>query len=701
MHFFLPVVLLLPSTSAFRFPHPADVIINAFKNVVDCDSCHALLVPLKALAEGGDPVFVKTLILTCKILKVWSLTVSMTKLCDGNFGLCQSPAINEYTIPMGQAGSLRNRVLSTGKTPFQVVHFSDVHIDRERARIRTARNPSVVATLRMKSGLRIQLVDFNTGSEPGEVNAQRNLGPPHVEYLTGDIVEAAVWFVNRSEVNSDIDMFNRELAVELNAPVFPAIGNQSVVFDAAPVNNFPLNATLGFDAQWVFDLEGKQWASAESRCSFSRVLQSKSGYSGELAVLWSNGSTLEYSGLQAVPRLFESKTPTFRPGTPVVVPPKMRALPTLVQKAPANENGNGAPAKTFEAAILGSMNTIPVVLQRPEYPMRDSKFAVRGGSRLTSIIDTLDGRVITGTDGAQNSLTLACYFQPTSHCQRRKEDTDTLNGMRGRSLNLCASRSSSGFTTVVGSCGAMSVRRSMENPRITITSSAGACGYTENAVILRTEVDGFWFDSLGSATHSGANKPRVMAQLNRQGYHLDHPAWTAPDAGGRSVGPGLFLCSHSRGTTNNYLVQLPPPSPALSRRTTSWWNINQFAPDFLRKSLASDAESDCNGEMPAFPSTSASMFPASPASLSSTSASLTPRSSAPPSRSVARSGRNLNSRSGSAMVPRLPQAPRVAARLCGSNTPGSPSDPWCCFPLVLRLGVFVHLLFMGRLSLFL
>ncbi|KAJ7143967.1 hypothetical protein C8R44DRAFT_724964 [Mycena epipterygia] len=57
--------------------------------------------------------------------------------------------------------------------------------------------------------------------------------------------------------------------------------------------------------------------------------------------------------LRTVPRLFESKTPTSRPGTPVVVPPKMGASPPLVQKAPANGNGNGAPAKTFEGAILG------------------------------------------------------------------------------------------------------------------------------------------------------------------------------------------------------------------------------------------------------------------------------------------------------------------------------------------------------------
>ncbi|KAJ7113642.1 hypothetical protein C8R44DRAFT_741225 [Mycena epipterygia] len=232
------------------------------------------------------------------------------------------------------------------------------------------------------------------------------------------------------------------------------------------------------------------------------------------------------------------------------------------------------------------------------------------------------------------------------HCQKRKEDTDTPNGMRGHSLNhrSVASRSGSGFATVVGSCGAMSARRSMENLRIlpralvawAVTLVGASTGdstaqppltprcSTPNLAHFHHELCGI-FVSLQHLSESSA-----LINVLHVSVHLDHPAWTAPDAGGRSAGHGIFLRSRSRGVTNNYLVQLPPPSPALSRRTTSWWNINQTAPEFLR--IASDAESDRDGEMPTFPNTPASMLPASPASLPSTSASSTPGSRAPPSR---------------------------------------------------------------------
>ncbi|KAJ7121057.1 hypothetical protein C8R44DRAFT_787296 [Mycena epipterygia] len=68
-----------------------------------------------------------------------------------------------------------------------------------------------------------------------------------------------------------------------------------------------------------------------------------------------NGVVDPSARLRTVPRLFESKTPTSRPGTPVVVPPKTGTSPAPVAKAPANGNGNGAPAKTFEAAIIESI----------------------------------------------------------------------------------------------------------------------------------------------------------------------------------------------------------------------------------------------------------------------------------------------------------------------------------------------------------
>ncbi|KAJ6595566.1 Metallo-dependent phosphatase-like protein [Mycena vulgaris] len=291
MHFFVAVILLLPNASALKFSHP-DAIINGLRNAVDCDSCHALLVPLKGLAELGDPIFVKTLVETCKVLKLEDADVCVgaiseqgpilahalrsisplgktaTKLCEGTFGLCQSPPVTEYKIPLPKAGpssATPKAAISTGRTPFQVVHFSDVHIDRQYVTGSDANCKKPICC-------RAFTDEAGPPSEPAGPFGNRNCDSPaglaksmldqisalHAwSIFTGDVVEAAVWLVNKSEVTRDIDIFNRELATELNAPVFPAIGNH----DAAPANNFPLNATVaGFDAQWVFDLEGAQWA---------------------------------------------------------------------------------------------------------------------------------------------------------------------------------------------------------------------------------------------------------------------------------------------------------------------------------------------------------------------------------------------------------------------------------------------------------
>ncbi|KAJ7446916.1 sphingomyelin phosphodiesterase [Mycena galericulata] len=291
MYFLTSLILLLPYATATVLQ--PETVINALRNAVDCDSCHALLVPLKAVAALGDAVFVDTLISTCKVLKlededvcvgaiseqgpilahalreISAFASTATKLCEGTFGLCQSPAVNKYTVPLPEAGSssLRKRVASTGKTPFQVVHFSDVHIDREYA-------PAAGSDANCNKPIccRNFADEAKPPSEPAGPFGNRNCDSPvglaksmleqisahHTwSIFTGDVVEGSSPLLDnfQREVTNDISLFNRALAAKLNAPVFPAIGT-----DSAPVNNFPLDATVGFNAQWVFDLEGKEWA---------------------------------------------------------------------------------------------------------------------------------------------------------------------------------------------------------------------------------------------------------------------------------------------------------------------------------------------------------------------------------------------------------------------------------------------------------
>ncbi|KAK7039634.1 Metallo-dependent phosphatase-like protein [Favolaschia claudopus] len=307
MHSLLPWILLPGLTYAVNLK-PID-LVQGFKNAVDCDSCHALLVPLKALAELGDSAFVQTLSATCQVLKLEDEDVCVgaigeqgpilshvlrnispfgktaTKLCEGTFGLCQAPAVNTFTIPLSPPGpAAKSPPKSTGRPTFKVVHFSDVHIDRQYVAGSDANCKKPICCRNFAD-------EAKPPREPAGRFGNRNCDSPgglaksllqeiasHLTWsiFTGDVVEAAVWDVNRSEVTSDIGLFNEEIARALKAPVFPAIGNH----DSAPVNNFPLDdATASFDAQWVFDLAGKEWTHWTNSTASTQVTHFSGSYS--------------------------------------------------------------------------------------------------------------------------------------------------------------------------------------------------------------------------------------------------------------------------------------------------------------------------------------------------------------------------------------------------------------------------------------
>ena len=75
---------------------------------------------------------VGTPILAHALRSIDPLGHTATKFCDSVFGLCQSPAVNSWKVPFPKpAPATPKAFVSTGKAPVQVVHFSDIHIDRE------------------------------------------------------------------------------------------------------------------------------------------------------------------------------------------------------------------------------------------------------------------------------------------------------------------------------------------------------------------------------------------------------------------------------------------------------------------------------------------------------------------------------------------------------------------------------------------
>ncbi|TFK22448.1 sphingomyelin phosphodiesterase [Coprinopsis marcescibilis] len=265
-----------------------DDIVNGLKNSATCAACHGLLVPLKLLARFGDRPFRKTFVAVCKVATSFDddvcegavgtqapilahdlrsidpLGQTAKKLCDALFGLCQPPAVNTYRVPFPRPLPINPKTFtSSGKAPFQVVHFSDIHIDRSYA-------PGSDSTCSKPICCRNYAGENQPPISPAGPMGSRNCDTPtglahnflrtitnnnKFSIFTGDVIEASVWLANRDDVTHDIKLFTGEIATIPGAPVYAALGNH----ESAPTNAFPRNTTKKSNSQWVFDSLSEGW----------------------------------------------------------------------------------------------------------------------------------------------------------------------------------------------------------------------------------------------------------------------------------------------------------------------------------------------------------------------------------------------------------------------------------------------------------
>ncbi|KAM6503440.1 Metallo-dependent phosphatase-like protein [Amanita muscaria] len=264
-------------------------VLKALMSAVDCPSCHALLETLKLLAYLGDSTFVSTMITICKTLRLQDADVcqgllseqapiiahdlrsisftgqTATKLCDVLLGLCQPPAVNKFTVTFPKAPPAHpKKFQSTGKAPFQVAHFSDVHIDHSYAPGADSQcsKPICCRNYADKTGPIAQPAgpfgSFHCDTPPKLAESMLRAIPVTSQFsiFTGDVVEAAVWLVEQREVTSNLRSFNHQMQSILRSPVYPVIGNE-----ATPINAFPRNTTTSAPSmQWIFDIQSQGWA---------------------------------------------------------------------------------------------------------------------------------------------------------------------------------------------------------------------------------------------------------------------------------------------------------------------------------------------------------------------------------------------------------------------------------------------------------
>ncbi|KAJ5109076.1 hypothetical protein N7456_005751 [Penicillium angulare] len=270
-------------------------ILTDIEDAVTCGACETLLVVLQALAHLGNDDFVDVITDVCILAGVEDDDVcegaiaregpilahdlrnmdvpshTATLFCTTIFGLCNYPDVTEYTIDFPSSKPANaTRPASSGETPIQIVHISDIHVDlfyEEGASYNCTKN--------------ICCRPYTAEDAPG--NTSYPAGPYGSHYcdaplaleesmyeaiqdsfpdaaftiFTGDVVEGAVWLVNETEVTNDLnDAFNKRMPSYLNL-VYGVIGNH----DAAPVNSFPPAAVdTTISSQWAYDTLSSDWS---------------------------------------------------------------------------------------------------------------------------------------------------------------------------------------------------------------------------------------------------------------------------------------------------------------------------------------------------------------------------------------------------------------------------------------------------------
>ncbi|KAF5392862.1 hypothetical protein D9757_000982 [Collybiopsis confluens] len=285
-------------------------ILKILEDIVDCTTCLAALVPLQGLALLGDDALSDPLAAVCDLaqledpdvcsgliarlgpivahdlrsISVFSQTAE--RLCDALFGFCASKTPNTFKVPLPSpvVSVSPPNTPTARKPPFQVIHISDVHIDRQYTVGTEANCTKIICCRNFTDEAGHPVTDPAQAFGNSKCDSPPSLADSLLEAVnsynakfvisTGDIVDHAIWlttqeqvlifcllFVSpasdetRSAVTADLVDFNTEMLSKINAQVFPSFGNH----DTNPVNSFPRNTTVTVDVQWVFDVQSTGW----------------------------------------------------------------------------------------------------------------------------------------------------------------------------------------------------------------------------------------------------------------------------------------------------------------------------------------------------------------------------------------------------------------------------------------------------------
>ncbi|KAJ7500301.1 sphingomyelin phosphodiesterase [Mycena galericulata] len=274
----------------FAFGGSTDALLTAVQNTDDCPSCLALLGAFQTIAITGDDPFITSFTSLCiglgaadpdvctgliaregpilahDLRQINTTGQTAEKLCNALLGMCLTTPVNPFTVTFPKPAPAHPKVFtSRGRPPVRVVHLSDVHIDRFYT---VGAEGNCTKPICCRDFADSPAVPTDPAGPNGNSHCDSPVSladsmlaeiqrlDPKFSIFTGDVVEGAVWLVDRPEVTSDLEAFNAEMAAKLTAPIFPSIGNH----DSAPVNSFARTTShTANNSQWVFDTQSAGW----------------------------------------------------------------------------------------------------------------------------------------------------------------------------------------------------------------------------------------------------------------------------------------------------------------------------------------------------------------------------------------------------------------------------------------------------------
>ncbi|KAI9629044.1 hypothetical protein KEM48_011203 [Puccinia striiformis f. sp. tritici PST-130] len=296
--------------NAYTHRDLVDQLAHSIENLSTCASCQALLIPLISIAHLGDDKLFSTLVSFCTGLGIQDPEVcrgalgaqapiiahslrsmslggpAATLFCAKTFGLCDDPVVRDWKdIPLpphysnSTAATINKGTRSTHtrlssrsnakRKSFQVIHISDLHIDREYttgADAKCARNlccrPNQPSDIPNQTQIPAGPYGHHNCDSPESLYISMlralKVHAPNASFAmhTGDMVDHAVWTSVRKEVEEGIQQGHSQYHTYSKVPLYGVIGNH----DVAPTNSFPRNTTITLSSQWDLELFSDTWA---------------------------------------------------------------------------------------------------------------------------------------------------------------------------------------------------------------------------------------------------------------------------------------------------------------------------------------------------------------------------------------------------------------------------------------------------------